>query len=821
MEVNSFNCFMCSFSTTEYDRFVTHVVRSHRHDPNFVVYCGYPNCPYTTKAWGAFKSHVSRKHKLTTAIENNNCLPDDDGMEIDENNEHIDPIQYQLSVDEQKKLCMGKYSLTLEAEHNMTQRAVNDVLVTTSTLIQQNVEIFRQRVQLALTEQGLPADFLSEIDTDTFAEEFITVKRRDKFYTENYNLLNPEEVKLGSKFVTVRGQLVSKPQMGYIVPFKENLQRFLSLPEVWHFIQTGHKSRSSLMRDVGDGSYIVDHELFSRNKTALQIIIHTDDIEVVNPIGSHTKKHKLSMFYFTLANIPPEHRSRLTCIQLIAVAKARDTKNLHAGLLKDFIDTVKALATGGIPMEINGDILNIEGTLVMAACDTPAANWLGGFKEGVAFALKACRRCSASGKDMKIHFNDRHFPLRNDTDHREKCETLQQLGRETRQYWSKMWGINSGSVLMDIPGFSICSGLVQDPMHLLLEGIVPYEFRIMLYHFVHVEKYFTLRWLNARLSSFSYSYLEAGSKPEKILSNHLSGTGKIKQTSAAMLTLCMVLPFVAGVKVPESDHRWQNFIRLVQITILATSPCCDHTTAGQLSQLIFDHNSNFGRLYPKVSIIPKMHYLIHLPLQMKNYGPLRNHWCMRFEGKHAYFKTKNIKCFKNLPKTLSLKHQKYMCHMQTNFAGQPSENFLYSGDIVSEGGELLFDEAFPDLKASFQTLANLTDDDKTPVYKTTQVAIHGHIYRAGCCLVLEYVEDVPIFGRLHTIVIKDDVKYFIVEELPILDFNSHILAFELEISGQLQIRKQTTLFSAWPLALHMYQGKWHVVNQYSHRAEYL
>ena len=64
--------------------------------------------------------------------------------------------------------------------------------------------------------------------------------------------------------------------------------------------------------------------LFSRNPQALQIIVNTDDIEIVNPIGHHTKKHKLTMFYYTLGNIPAEYRSQLHAIQLLGVAKSKD-----------------------------------------------------------------------------------------------------------------------------------------------------------------------------------------------------------------------------------------------------------------------------------------------------------------------------------------------------------------------------------------------------------------------------------------------------------------------------------------------------------------
>ena len=54
------------------------------------------------------------------------------------------------------------------------------------------------------------------------------------------------------------------------------------------------------MYDVIDIEYLREHPLFTRNQRDLQIFLHTDDIEVVNPLESHVKKHKLRMFYFTL-----------------------------------------------------------------------------------------------------------------------------------------------------------------------------------------------------------------------------------------------------------------------------------------------------------------------------------------------------------------------------------------------------------------------------------------------------------------------------------------------------------------------------------------
>ena len=48
-----------------------------------------------------------------------------------------------------------------------------------------------------------------------------------------------------------------------------------------------------LLGDYCDGSIFKNHPLFSADPKALQIMLYYHDVEVVNPIGSRTKTHKL------------------------------------------------------------------------------------------------------------------------------------------------------------------------------------------------------------------------------------------------------------------------------------------------------------------------------------------------------------------------------------------------------------------------------------------------------------------------------------------------------------------------------------------------
>ena len=51
-------------------------------------------------------------------------------------------------------------------------------------------------------------------------------------------------------------------------------------------------------------------------------------------------------------------------------------------------------------MQLQDRSLTLHGAVVCICGDIPASNYIGGFKEGVAFALRKCRRCLATADDM-------------------------------------------------------------------------------------------------------------------------------------------------------------------------------------------------------------------------------------------------------------------------------------------------------------------------------------------------------------------------------------------------------------------------------------
>lgn len=126
-------------------------------------------------------------------------------------------------------------------------------------------------------------------------------------------------------------------------------------------------------------------------------------------------------------------------------------------------------------------------------------------------------------------------------------------------------------------------------MHVLLEGVIPYELLLMLKYFVTDKKYFGAALLNDRISCFAYSDLEAKDRPSPIRVQILnpSSSGTLSQscelyncmvksvlsclTAAQMWALSINSPLIIGDKIPPTDEKWKCYLLLLDILQLCTT----------------------------------------------------------------------------------------------------------------------------------------------------------------------------------------------------------------------------------------------------------
>ena len=314
-----------------------------------------------------------------------------------------------------------------------------------------------------------------------------------------------------------------------------------------------------------------------------------------------------------------------------------------------------------------------------------------------------------------------------------------------------------------------------------------------------------------QLQSFPYSYMESN-KPAQIESSQYLKEMKIKQTASCMLTLCAVLPYILAQKIPEDDAKFKCFLLLLDITYICTSPCVTMESVADLRHLVTQHHSSFMREYPKSRITPKQHYLLHMPDQMAQFGPLRNHWAMRFEAKHAYFKSFHWKNFKNIPKSLVSKHQKWLCGQMLSPAGGPAENYLYEGDYVGPGEEIFANH----LNAMKKDVLQEKFPEATVLYHAQELTIHGCTYKQGCLVIMDYDDDAfPIFGLVDGIYVCGNEKCLLVQKVEITGYIEAARAYEIEIRDQFSCTQYAKLCVKLPLPVHFYNGRACVINKFS------
>ena len=807
------HCSMCPFFSKSQKELLRHLNKHHKLSKKFIVHCCRKGCGRTFRSYSTFGNHFWRKHRNDNAEEaepiNDNFMED---TEQNEGNDEITPNVPERQIDE------AAFILNLKVGHKVSQTALEGIMHATKGLFSERLLAIRKVVKDHVQDLGPLESVLNEDLFEGLETEYL----QDKVFQEELGYVKPKKTKIGTRVVTQTKQgkhsFVQKDVCGYVVPFEEQLAALLSLPEVISELQNPTGKVDDFYRyDVQDGSYYQNHPIVKEHGTdTLIFTLYADDFEIVNPIGSHRKKHKVTAFYWMLLNVPAHCRSKLSYIQLAAIVKASDLKKYGSKcLLADFTSAMKELEKG-MTLKVNDRIHHYHGFLLMVLGDTLAAQQLGGFKEGVGGAQKPCRNCEVNRKDLNKSRTASDFPIRDEDEHRDRVKHLKTLSKPSHLYWSKTHGINGEGLLFDIPSFDLTKCIVHDPMHLLLEGVLRYELSLLLTEFIEVQQFFSLNQLNQRIIQYDYSLEEKRDKPQVIEKNHLTPGSTFAQSAQSMWILVKNLPFLIGGLVESGNDHWRCFLLLLQITILSLSHVCSPHTAETLKHLIVCHHDLFARIYPNFNFIPKMHYLIHLPEQLKMFGPLRNQWCMRFEGKNGFFKAQRWKNFISITKSLALYHQRWMCLQMLGTGKSRSHCYLGGDDEVSDGISvpMVSVKCWQQLQ-KFLTVQNIPYESEQCVFLPNSIVHHGHTYRPGV-VILESFDTLeePVLWYIDQIVVVDHRKFIIVHHLEILSFDPHYNAFSVEHTCNGNIMATTSLRYEWPQHCHILNGVLYVMLQH-------
>ncbi|XP_057188575.1 uncharacterized protein LOC130553556 [Triplophysa rosa] len=178
-----------------------------------------------------------------------------------------------------------------------------------------------------------------------------TDQRRKTVFKNSFNYVEPVPICLGHN-------AAGKECFLQYVPVKQTIEALFHSESVWKQYKEIHSRNqlSNILEDVWDGENITKN-LAQTERSSLGLILYQDSFEVVNPLGSGKKKHKILAMYLTLADLLPHNRSSIDQMQLVLLCREQDFKYFGQELvLGCLIKDLQDLETNGIVLP-DGQIL--------------------------------------------------------------------------------------------------------------------------------------------------------------------------------------------------------------------------------------------------------------------------------------------------------------------------------------------------------------------------------------------------------------------------------------------------------------------------------
>ncbi|XP_057308112.1 uncharacterized protein LOC130645999 [Hydractinia symbiolongicarpus] len=408
---------------------------------------------------------------------------------------------------------------------------------------------------------------------DTVVNPFIgltTKYLRAKFFEEEFSPLQVQEIILGNALVYKQKNGVYKlsevPDTFVFVSVIARIQQMLLNHDLAKIITSKIPTLGKTDRyyDVFDGTYFKSSESAS---PFLYVIIFQDAVEICNPLGNRSGKHKVVNFYWTLLNIPPKYWSKLASMTLFAMVKKKILdKYSFQDVLSPFFKEMEQFKNG-VDFLIDGKLQKCFGKVLLCPGDTEGQHQIGGFKVGVGFAYRKCRFCYALEADVRNNVDPGCVNQRTSSVYMQEFDAIENAPNERiKGQLQTTYGLNSRSCLGKLCNFDVTKQFSHDIMHVVLEGVLPYECQLALSVLMD-QGLFTLDEFNHKLSIFPFTYSDAKSKPEPLKRTvFVMGERKLKFSAENSIIIIKILPFILENFVDTDDVFYQFLMELSSIT---------------------------------------------------------------------------------------------------------------------------------------------------------------------------------------------------------------------------------------------------------------
>lgn len=190
------DCFHLSFLS--FKRYLNHVRNRHSYEPNFKIVCPFEGCFRSYKVLSSLTSHIARKHNTELEVDLNvgATQPDDgnpdDELRLDCNNEN----EAEWTDDIPVKI-LALYALKTQELNRLTDSATNQILQSTSQLLEQNDSYVKQGVKQCLQNSGIDVkdvDGLEDLLKSSpkiveAVQKLKSSQERRKYFIDNFQMV--------------------------------------------------------------------------------------------------------------------------------------------------------------------------------------------------------------------------------------------------------------------------------------------------------------------------------------------------------------------------------------------------------------------------------------------------------------------------------------------------------------------------------------------------------------------------------------------------------------------------------------------------------
>lgn len=382
-------------------------------------------------------------------------------------------------------------------------------------------------------------------------------------------------------------------------------------------------------------------------------------------------------------------------------------------------------------MDVSG--MRLYPRLFAISSDNLSAHCIGGFQRTWSSG-KVCRTCLIDHAELTEHTHISTLVMRDYETHQSHVKLA--VEEETKK---TLYGVARQPIFESLPYTNILRLLPPDPMHDMVEGSLKGLIRLTLFHLVETQA-LTLKQFNYELKNFKWGLVSQSKdipRPIYDLSKTIIGS------AAQILNLYYFLPILIGGYIERGNLHWKIFINFKGIFDIILAPKISEggiailkLNVSKFLECILEHIEDYPSLFTA-----KLHYLLHYPDNILDFGPVRHLWCFRFEAKHKYFKSvaKISNNFKNLDYTMSHRHELHQCYMNSK---PVSEGISIGESVVIKLSDLPTETR--QLVQSSNTL-----DSQTTILQSNSIQLHGVILKEGDFLVHSIdFEDIPSFMEL-------------------------------------------------------------------------